>query len=82
MIEVKIRFWTDGIAEGEDMILPRNAWAAGVVRIERNDSHDLIPDDPVPFNSLMEIPGVIERVLIAHGITLHSSRKMNRYFSG
>jgi len=56
MIEVKVRFWTGQIAEGEGQILPKHAWTSGVVRMERNESHSIIPKDPRPFNSLMELP--------------------------
>lgn len=80
MIEIKIRFWTDGIAEQPGTILPKHAWSGGVVRIERNNAHDIIPKKPLPFNSLMELPSVIEKVLLEQGITLHISRKMQRYF--
>lgn len=79
MIEVKVRFWTDQIAEGEGQILPKHAWTSGVVRMERNESHSIIPKDPRPFNSLMELPQVIERVLIEHGIVLHRLGKTAKY---
>lgn len=80
MIEVKIRFWTNDIAEKDGMIRPKHAWAGGVVRMERNESHDITPQQPVVFHSLMDITAVIEKVLIAHDVTLHSSRKMDKYF--
>jgi hypothetical protein len=51
-----------------------------VVRIERNDSHEIVPQAPVPFNSLSEIPAKIEKVLIDQGITLHRSNRMAKYF--
>lgn len=79
MIEVKLRFWTDDIAGTEGNIVPKHAWTSGVVRIERNDSHGIIPGDPRPFNSLMEIPAVIEKVLVQHGIKLHCNRRMFDY---
>lgn len=79
MIEVKIRFWTDEIASTEGYIVPKHAWTAGVVRIERNDSHGIIPGNPRPFNSLMEIPAVIEKVLVQHDIKLHRIRRMIDY---
>ena len=79
MIEVKVRFWTNNIAYKEGLIKPKHAWASGVVRMERNDSHDIVPSYPVPFNSLMEISSVIERVLIEHGVQLHCDRKMAKY---
>jgi hypothetical protein len=82
MIEIKIRFWTDNLAdsEGTGFIQPKHAWSAGVVRMERNKSHGIVPQSPVPFNSLMDLTAVIEKVLLAQGITLHASRKMHRYF--
>ena len=79
MIEVKVRFWTNGIAEGEGMILPGHAWSAGVVRMERNESHGIVPESPVPFHSLMHLPAVIEDVLISHGVVLHPSSKTQKY---
>jgi hypothetical protein len=82
MIEIKVRFWTDNLADGKGtgVILPKHAWSGGVVGIERNKSHGIIPQKTVPFNSLMELTAVIEKVLLAQGITLHASRKMRRYF--
>ena len=79
MIEVKVRFFTNAIAKVEGQIKPRHAWTTGVVRMERNESHGITPEYPRPFNSLMEIPAVIEKVLIQHGITLHCDKKMEKY---
>ena len=81
MIEVKVRFWTNDIAKGEGQIKPKHAWTSGVIRMERNESHDVIPMYPRPFNSLMEVPAVIEKVLVEHGITLHLDRKMRKYIT-
>jgi len=81
MIEVKIRFWTNDIAPEPGMVIPRNAWAAGVVRIERNKSHSIEPSKPMPFHSLLDVGAVIEKVLIEHDIVLHPGRKMRKYFS-
>ena len=81
MIEIKLRFWTNNIAEEEGKIVPKNAWCSGVVRIERNDSHGIKPGKPQPFHSLLDIGAVVEKVLIAHSVTLHPSRKMRKYFS-
>lgn len=68
MIEVKVRFWTDSIAEGEGKILQKVCWESGVVRMERNNVHGIIPEYPVPFNSMTEILPKIEQVLKIHGI--------------
>lgn len=79
MIEVKVRFWTNDITQGKGWIKPKHAWTQGVVSIERNKSHGIIPGYPRPFNSLMELPTVIEKVLIQHGVTLHLASKMDKY---
>jgi hypothetical protein len=79
MVEVKIRFWTNDIAES-GAILPKHAWASGVVRMERNSVHDVVPLNPKPFHSLMDLPAVIEKVLVEHGIVLHLNRRMKKYF--
>jgi hypothetical protein len=80
MVEVKIRFWTNDIA-GEGKILPKHAWASGVVRMEPNKSHDIKPLPPKPFHSLLDLGAVIERALIEHGVVLHPSRRMKKYLS-
>lgn len=79
MIEVKVRFWTNNIAGKEGCIIPKNAWSSGVVRMEPNSSHVIRPKNPKPFRSLMHLPFVVERVLIDHGIKLHSSRLTKKY---
>ena len=79
MIELKIRLWTDDIAPKSADILPKHAWTAGVVGIERNTAHGITPKHPRAFNSLLEVGAAIERVLIDNGIELHLSRKMQKY---
>ena len=81
MIEVKIRFWTNRLGGGEGEIRPRHAWASGVVRMESNKSHGISPKSPIPFNSLMHLSSVIEKVLINQGIVLHFDNRMKRYFA-
>lgn len=78
MVEVRLRFWTNDIA-GEGKIRPRHAWSSGVVRVERNDSHGIVPGSPLPFHTLLDVGSVIERALIQHGIVLHPSPKMAKY---
>jgi hypothetical protein len=79
MIEVRVRFWTNDLAEGKGRIRPKHAWAAGVVRLEPNDSHGIRSASPVPFNSIAEIPAKIEKVLIDNGVSLHPSDRMRKY---
>ena len=80
MIEVKIRFWTNDIVE-EGKVLPKHAWASGVVRMESNKTHDIKPLAPKPFHSLLDLNAVIEKVLIEHGVVLHPSPRMEKYLS-
>lgn len=79
MIEIKLRFWTNDIASEPGGVLPKHARTSGVVRMERNRSHDIRPLNPRPFNSLLEVGAIIEKVLIDHGITLHADRRMKKY---
>ena len=80
MIEVKIRFWTDGIAESKGKVKPKHAWTQGMVRIEKNEPHGIKPKSGAPFNSLMQIGAAVEKCLIEHGIILHIKKnKMGRY---
>ncbi len=82
MIEVKIRFWTNKIADQPGKIKPKHAWSSGVVRVERNPSHSITPGPPRPFHSLLDVGAVIEKVLIEHGVVLHPSRRMRKYVEG
>ncbi len=81
MIEVKVRFWTNDIATEPGKVLPKHAWSSGVVRIEANKSHGIVPGNPKPFHSLLDVGAVIEQVLIDHAIVLHHSRRMKKYMS-
>jgi hypothetical protein len=81
MIEVKLRFWTNELTAEAGKIQPKHAWASGVVRMEANKSHGIVPLNPKPFHSLLDVGAVIEKVLLEHGIILHPSRRMKKYFS-
>ena len=81
MIEVKLRFWTNGLAKGKGYVAPKHAWSAGVVRIERNATHGIKPGSPKPFHSLLDVGAVIERVLIAQEIILHPGKRMQKYIN-
>jgi hypothetical protein len=80
MIEIKLRFWTNKIAPEESKVIPKHAWAAGVVRMERNRSHGIEPGRPAPFHSLLDVGAVIEKTLIEHGVILRPHGKMKKYF--
>lgn len=79
MIEVRVRLWTDSIAEGKGRIVPGHAWAGGVVLLERNQAHGIKPGDPIPFNSFAELPAKIEKLLINHGLKVHLSTRERKY---
>ncbi len=81
MIEVRIRFWTDNIARQSGKVIPKHAWTSGVVHIQGNESHGIVPGNPRPFNSLLDIGQVIERVLLEHGVVLIPSRRMEKYLT-
>ena len=71
MVEVRVRFWTNDIADDKGKVVPKHAWSGGVVRTERNEAHGIVPKPPIVFNSLGHLPDAIERCLIANGIKLH-----------
>lgn len=79
MIEIRVRLWTNKIADGEGKIVPKHAWDAGVVRLNRNTVHGIATESPVPFNGFAELPAKIEKVLIEHGIKIHPSSRTRRY---
>ena len=79
MIEIKLRFWTDQIADEQGKVIPKHAWSSGMVRIEGNKSHGITPSKPLPFHSLLDMGAVVEKVLLEHKVVLHPSRKMRKY---
>lgn len=81
MIEVKVRFWTNGIADGENKIIPKHAWDKGVVRIASNKSHGITETNPIPFNSLLDVGRAIERCLMNNGVTLKLGSRTRKYMT-
>lgn len=81
MIEIRVRFWTDQIAEDKKNIIPKHCWDSGVVRMSSNDLHSIKCLSPIPFNSIPEILPNIEKLLKNHGIKLHLGRKSRSYYS-
>jgi hypothetical protein len=79
MIEVKLYFWTNKIADRKGQIIPKHAWGSGMVRVQSNKTHGIRPNRPIPFHSTLELLGAIEKVLIQNGIVLHPTRKMKKY---
>jgi hypothetical protein len=79
MLELKVLFFTNGIARRRNAVLPGHGMTRGTVRMDRHIAHALGGGRARPFNSLMELPAAIERVLMDHGVTLHARGKMRRY---
>jgi hypothetical protein len=79
MIEIRVRLWTNDIARTAGNIVPKHAWAQGVVMMEANPLHGIQPMSPRPFHSLLDLGAVIEKVLIAHGVVLHPGQRMSKY---
>jgi hypothetical protein len=66
-------------SQGRGKILPKHAWASGVVMMEANPVHGIQPVAPQSFHSLLDLGAVIEKVLISQGIVLHPGQKMSKY---
>jgi hypothetical protein len=79
MIQINVRLFTNNISPEKGQVLPKHACTNGAIRLEKNTLHDINPKQPVIFNSLMGMPSVIEKVLIAHGIILHTDNRMRKY---
>jgi hypothetical protein len=80
MIELKVRFFTNELAE-KGHVRPKEGWTRGVVRVTPNRAHGIESGQPRHFNSLMELPATIEQVLIDNGIVLHPVAKQAKYLS-
>jgi hypothetical protein len=78
MIEIKVRFWTNELAP-KGFVLPKEAWTRGVVQMTPNAPHGIESGNGVPFNSLMELPSKIEKLLIDNNIKLHPVGKNAKY---
>ncbi len=78
-IKLTLAFHTTKIAEEEGHIVPKHAWSNGAIKLRTNSLHGISKTKSVPFNSLMELPAVLEQLLIDEGITLHPSHRTKRY---
>lgn len=75
MIEIRVRFWTNGIAERKGYVLPRHCRAAGTVHVTTNETHGLKDEHNLKFNSMAELPAAIEKLMIGAGIKMRRSRR-------
>ena len=70
-IEVKLRFFTDNIADTKGHVLPKHCWPVGMATMPKNDSHGIRNVKNHPFHSLAEVSSVVEEILADAGITVH-----------
>jgi hypothetical protein len=82
MIELRVRFFTNGIARAKGKIVMKNAWDGGFVAMDSNESHGISPKPPKPFNSILQLQAVIADVLTDHSIVLHRGQKLRKLFKG
>lgn len=78
MIEFKVRFWTNDIAETKGHILPKHCWTAGVVYASGNDSHGIKKSRTMPFNSLDEVQNAIKQAMEDAGIKAHEGKSRHK----
>jgi hypothetical protein len=74
MVFVDVAFHTDGISSRKGHVVPKRAWTNGAVYVRANKAHGIRAQSPQRFNSLLELPHAIGRVLKANGITLVAYR--------
>jgi hypothetical protein len=80
-LKLSVVFFTDKLAQGNGRVRPKHAWAAGMVALAANPSHGVAGGRSVPFQSLLDLPAAIEKVLIKRGIRLHANWKMKQYMA-
>ena len=79
MIQVSVKFWTDGIASEEGHVLPGYCWEGGFVNVEANATHSLKATQPIPFNTLDELVPILISALDDAGVNiLFNKRKRSR----
>ena len=47
--------------------------------MDPNDAHGITGGDPIPFNSVAEIPAKLDKLLIDHDVTIHRNTWMKKY---
>ena len=78
-IDVSIKLWTDNIGPN-GAVVPKHAWSIGVVHMRANSRHGIAPGNPIPFNSFAELPSVVEKLLIQHGVKLHAGGRQKKLY--
>jgi len=84
-ITVTVKFTTDSIVKGKGNIRPGHAWDVGFVYLNasKNTLHNLTwgNKNPKPFNSMSELPVILEKVLISHGVILHRGDRSRKLYA-
>jgi hypothetical protein len=80
MIAITLQFFTNGIAKTHGEVVPKHLVDKGAARVLPNAAHGIESTGPLMFNSLAEIPAVIEKLFIEHGIIVHPGRKTRKYW--
>lgn len=65
-----MRFFTNQLASEPGNVWPKHAWDRGRIYTTVNDIHG-IEVEGASFNSLAEISGAVEKLLVKAGIQLH-----------
>ncbi|MEM3551861.1 MAG: hypothetical protein QXV01_12320 [Candidatus Bathyarchaeia archaeon] len=74
-IFVTIRFWTDF----NKKVIPKQAWAAGSMRVRASKVHGIKSGESVMFNNLEEFMVKLDELLRQHEITLVISDEVGDY---
>jgi hypothetical protein len=73
MIQVRVNFLTNDLP-------PKHGWTKGFITIAAGAGiHPT--NNPLIFRSLMDIPSVIEDILMKNEVKLHPSDKMKKYIA-
>lgn len=75
MIEFRIKFFTNSIAERDGCIKKKHLWPNGMIHITRNDSHGIIGNQR-PFNSMAQILPILEDMMIENELTIIPTRRL------
>ena len=79
MIEVKLRFWTDSIADKPGGIVQKRAWDKGYATVSANELHGINKcSKEVKFNSILEIHSAVAGALEDAGVTLYTGHKLRK----
>jgi hypothetical protein len=81
MLEIRIKLWTDQIADAHGEIVPKHAWDGGVVYMPGNKSHAIKSSASEKFHMLLGLPGAIERLFLKNRVQLHLSRRTRKYYA-